>query len=168
MLEDLCPCFHQSPTKLCPDLVSFACWIVTESWSFARKTVPDLVVRALNCARFFVVRAINCDRTLAQSSAPNLICTPSFSKPSWNTVRGEWDEREVAGRLVGGGWEASANRAGRKGILAGRKILRPGQGAAPSETCPAGALPHLPAAPPSPSLPLPPPICLTNKSVKMR
>ena len=28
MLADLCPCFHRLPTKLCPDLVSFACWIV--------------------------------------------------------------------------------------------------------------------------------------------
>ena len=34
------------------DLVSFACWIVTEFWSFTRKSVPHLVVRALNCARF--------------------------------------------------------------------------------------------------------------------
>ena len=25
MLADLCPCFHRSPTKLCPDLISFAC-----------------------------------------------------------------------------------------------------------------------------------------------
>ena len=30
MLVDLCPCFHRSSTKLCPDIVSFACWIVTE------------------------------------------------------------------------------------------------------------------------------------------
>ena len=37
MLADLCPCFHQSPTKLCPDLVSFACWIVTEFLSFTSK-----------------------------------------------------------------------------------------------------------------------------------
>ena len=37
MLADLCPCFHRSPPKLCPDLVSFACWIVTEFWSFTRK-----------------------------------------------------------------------------------------------------------------------------------
>ena len=35
MLADLCPCFHQSPTKLCPGLVSFMCWIATEFWSFA-------------------------------------------------------------------------------------------------------------------------------------
>ena len=35
MLADLCPCFHRSPTKLCPDLVSFMCWIATEFWSFA-------------------------------------------------------------------------------------------------------------------------------------
>ena len=27
MLADLCPCFHRLPTKLCPDLASFACWI---------------------------------------------------------------------------------------------------------------------------------------------
>ena len=35
MLSDLCPCFHRSPTKLCPDLVLFMCWIATEFWSFA-------------------------------------------------------------------------------------------------------------------------------------
>ena len=57
MLRDLCPCFHRSPTKLCPDLVSFACWIVPEFLAFARKSVPDLVVHALNCAQYFVVCA---------------------------------------------------------------------------------------------------------------
>ena len=30
MLADLCPCFHRSLTKLCPDLDSFMCWIATE------------------------------------------------------------------------------------------------------------------------------------------
>ena len=34
-LADLCPCFHRAPTKLCPDLVSFMCWIATEFLSFA-------------------------------------------------------------------------------------------------------------------------------------
>ena len=38
VFADLWPCFHQSPTKLCPDLVSFACWIVTKFWSFTRKS----------------------------------------------------------------------------------------------------------------------------------
>ena len=52
------------PTKLCPDLVSFACWIVTEFWSFTRKSVPHLVIRALNWARFCVVCALNCTRIL--------------------------------------------------------------------------------------------------------
>ena len=37
MLADLYPCFHRSPTKLCPDLVSFACWIVPKFWAFACK-----------------------------------------------------------------------------------------------------------------------------------
>ena len=37
MLADLCPCFHQSLTKLCQDLVSFACWMVTKFWSFTGK-----------------------------------------------------------------------------------------------------------------------------------
>ena len=40
MLADLCPYFHQSPTKFCPGLVSFACWIVTKFWSFTSKSVP--------------------------------------------------------------------------------------------------------------------------------
>ena len=43
MLADLCPRFHRSPTKLCPDLVSFVCWIVTKFWSFTHKSVPDFV-----------------------------------------------------------------------------------------------------------------------------
>ena len=41
---------------------SFACWIVTEFWSFTRKSVPHLVIRVLNCARFCVVCALNCAR----------------------------------------------------------------------------------------------------------
>ena len=52
LLADLCPCFHRSLKKLCPDLVSFACWIVPEFWSFTCKS--DLVIRALNCVWFFV------------------------------------------------------------------------------------------------------------------
>ena len=39
LLADLCPCFHQSPTKLCPDLVSFVCWIVPGFWPFTHKGV---------------------------------------------------------------------------------------------------------------------------------
>ena len=39
LLADLCPCFHQLPTKLCPDLVSFACWIVPKFWAFACKSL---------------------------------------------------------------------------------------------------------------------------------
>ena len=62
MRADLCPCFHRSPTKLCPDLVSFVCWIATEFWSFTSKSVPDLVIRTLNCARLCVVCALNCAR----------------------------------------------------------------------------------------------------------
>ena len=47
------------------DLVSFACWIVTEFWSFTRKSVPHhLVIRALNCTRFCVICALNCARIL--------------------------------------------------------------------------------------------------------
>ena len=64
VFADLCRCFHRSPTKLCPDLVSFVCWIVTEFWSFTCKSVLDLVVRALNCARFCVVCALNCAQIL--------------------------------------------------------------------------------------------------------
>ena len=64
MLADSCPCFNRAPTKLCLDLVSFVCWIVPELWAFARKSMPDLVVHALNCAHFFVVCALNCARIL--------------------------------------------------------------------------------------------------------
>ena len=46
------------------DLVSFTCWIVTKFWSFTRKSVPHLVIRALNCARFCVVCALNCAQIL--------------------------------------------------------------------------------------------------------
>ena len=40
-----------------PGLASFACWIVPKFWLFTRK--PDLVVRALNCAQFFVSCMLN-------------------------------------------------------------------------------------------------------------
>ena len=85
MLADLCPCFHRSPTKLCPVLVSFTCWIVTEFWSFTRKRVPDLVIRALNCARFCVVCALNCARILvvrALDCAQFLLHVLPFSHPA--------------------------------------------------------------------------------------
>ena len=59
---DLCPCFHRSPTNLCPNLVSFVCWIVIEFWAFVRKSVSDLIVHALDCTRFCVVCALNCIR----------------------------------------------------------------------------------------------------------
>ena len=52
LLANLCPCFHRSLTKLCPDLVSFACWTVPEFWAFERKSMSDLVVHALNCPIF--------------------------------------------------------------------------------------------------------------------
>ena len=58
--SDLFPFFHSSATKL------FACWIVTELWSFTRKS--DLVIRALNRARFCVVCALNCARILVVRS----------------------------------------------------------------------------------------------------
>ena len=76
MLADLCPCFHRSPTKLCPDLVSFGCWIVPEFWAFARKSVPELVVYALNCARFFCrLRTKLCPISFAPCPFPNLAGT---------------------------------------------------------------------------------------------
>ena len=62
MLADLFPYFHRLPTKLCSDLVSFACWIVPKFWAFARKS--DLIVHALNCARFAVICALNCAKNL--------------------------------------------------------------------------------------------------------
>ena len=87
MLADLCPCFHRSPTKLCPDHVSFACWIVTEFWSFTHKSVPDLVICALNCARFCVICTLNCARILVVRAldCAQYFCTLPFSQPSWNT-----------------------------------------------------------------------------------
>ena len=93
MLADLCPCFHQSPTKLCPDLVSFACWIVTKFWSFTRKS--DLVIRALNCPILFCLRSKLCPNfgRLHVRLCP-IFCTLPFSQPSWNTV---------VGRLSSGG-----------------------------------------------------------------
>ena len=87
MLADLCPCFHQSPTKLCPDLVLFTCWIVTKFWSFTRKSVPDTVIRALNCARFCVVCALNCARILVVRLCPISFAPCPFSQPSCNNVK---------------------------------------------------------------------------------
>ena len=62
LLADLCPCFRRLPAKLCQYLVSLACWIVPEFWSSMRESVSDSIVRALNCARFFVVCELNCAR----------------------------------------------------------------------------------------------------------
>ena len=71
-LADLCPCFHRSPTKLCPDLVSFACSFVPELWAFASKgdllghsrsklTVPDFCrSRPKLCPNFGCLRARLC------------------------------------------------------------------------------------------------------------
>ena len=87
VLADLCPCFHQSPTKLCPDLVSFACRIVTEFWSFTRKSLPHSAIRTLNCARFCVVCALNCARILVVRALDCAqFCTLPFSETSRNTV----------------------------------------------------------------------------------
>ena len=56
--------FINRPQNCAKTSVSFASWIVTEFWSFTRKSVPDLVIRTLNCARFCVVCALNCARIL--------------------------------------------------------------------------------------------------------
>ena len=87
MLADLCLCFHQSPTKLCPDLVSFACWIVTKFWSFTRKSLRRLGhsrsklcqilcrLRAKLCPNFGRSRARLCPIYLASCPFPNLAGT---------------------------------------------------------------------------------------------
>ena len=83
MLAYLCPCFHRSPTKLYPDLVSFACWIGTKFWSFTRKSghlrskpCPILChLRTKLCPNFGRSRAILCP----------ISCTVPFSQPSWDT-----------------------------------------------------------------------------------
>ena len=93
ILANLCPCFHRSPTKLCPDLVSFVCWIATEFLSFTRKS--DLVIRALNCARFCVVCALNCAGILVVRTldcAQFLLHPALFPTYRWNTVN-EHDDR---------------------------------------------------------------------------
>ena len=79
------PTFSSIATKLCPDLVSFTCWIVTEFWSFTRKrqSVPDLVIRTLNCARLFTKLCPNsgcsharlCPIYFAPCPFPNLAAT---------------------------------------------------------------------------------------------
>ena len=71
LLADLCPCFHRSP-QLCPDLVSFACRIVPEFWSFTRRSHTRskqfFVVCALNCAQILVVRALDCAQFLLHTA----------------------------------------------------------------------------------------------------
>ena len=90
MLADLCPCFHRSATKLCPDLVSFACWIVTEFWSFTHKS--DLVIHALNRARFCVICALNYAQILVVRAldCAHVFCTLPLSQSSCNTGHLEW------------------------------------------------------------------------------
>ena len=60
--------------------------IVTEFWSFTRKS--DLVIRALNCARFCVVCALNCARILVVRAldCAQFFCTLPFSQASCNTT----------------------------------------------------------------------------------
>ena len=82
--------------KMVPRPLSFACLIVTESWSFARKSVPALVVCALDCARFCVVCALSCARILVVSTldCARLLLHPAlFPTSSWNTVN--WIEFTV-------------------------------------------------------------------------
>ena len=81
MLADLCPCFHRSPTKLCPGIVSFACWIVTEFWSFTHshscsKLCPVLCrLRTKLCPNFGCSRTRLCPISLAPCPFPNLAGT---------------------------------------------------------------------------------------------
>ena len=55
--------FHQSPTKLCPDLISFACRIVPELWSFARQIAP----RFFSTPRFFPTQLRNAELRMIAS-----------------------------------------------------------------------------------------------------
>ena len=76
MLLDLCPRFHRSPTKLCPDLVSFACWIVPEFLPFGHKSVPRLGrSRSKLCPNFGRSRAGLCPISFAPCPFPNLAGT---------------------------------------------------------------------------------------------
>ena len=78
MLADLWPCFHRSPTRLCPDLVSVACWIavvsnqlywiVTEFWSFTRLGRSCSKMRPILCRS----RARLCPISFAPCPFPNL------------------------------------------------------------------------------------------------
>ena len=81
MLADFCPCFHRSPTKLCPDFVSFA-------RSFTRKSVPARLgrsrsklcpilsrLRAKLCPNFGRSRARLCPISFAPCPLPNLAGT---------------------------------------------------------------------------------------------
>ena len=96
MLADLCPCFHQSPTKLCPDLVSFSCWIVTKFWSYRRKRLghsrskpcPILCrLRTKLCLHFGRSRARLCPISFAPCPFPNLAGTLlqpfGTNQPNW-------------------------------------------------------------------------------------
>ena len=84
MLADLCPCFHQSLTKLCPDLVSFACWIVTKFLSFTGKRLGHshsklcpifCRLRPKLCPNFGRSRARLCPISFAPCPFPNLAGT---------------------------------------------------------------------------------------------
>ena len=85
MLADLCPCFHRSPTKLCPDLVSLARWIVTKFWSFTRKSEHGhsrsklcsimCRLRTKLCPNFGCLCARMCPISFAPCPFPNLAGT---------------------------------------------------------------------------------------------
>ena len=87
LLADLCPCIHRSPIKLCPDIVSFACWIVPECGLITRKTKSGLGrlhskrclifcrLLAKLCPNFGRSCAILCPISFAPCPFPNLAGT---------------------------------------------------------------------------------------------
>ena len=76
MLADLCPCFHRSPTKLCPDLVSFMCWI-GPNFGHSRSKLCPIICRSRNklCPNFGCSRARLCPISFAPCPFPSLAGT---------------------------------------------------------------------------------------------
>ena len=76
LLADLCPCFHQSPTKLCPYLISFACCIVPEFGRSPSKLYPIFCrLHTKLCPNFGRSRARLCLIYFAPCLFPNLAGT---------------------------------------------------------------------------------------------
>ena len=131
MLADLCPCFHRSSTKLCPDLVFRSCAGLRPNFGHSRSKLRLIMsrLRTKFCRNFGCSRARLCLISFAPRPFPNLAgtlyirtrtvghnasekcrCYESKRKPH---NRPHCDPNEVA-RRRDSGWRTSRRRRRRR------------------------------------------------------